>query len=219
MIKIALKYLFWAQLGYFKHSLAWRFSLMQLLPLETEAKDNLLTAKLNQAEQKNKHRQADFPFHVGARVLLSTANRRREYKSADEPRAAKFMPRFDGPYTITAVDKKHSTVTIDIPHAPHLFPVFHTSEVIPFQENDNSLFPTRIPTPPEPLMINGEQEFFIDKIVDERRRNAQTQYLVRWQGEGPEGDKWLPASELENCQALDVWQARKRRLPRLVLRY
>ena len=190
-----------------------------LLPLKTEAKDNLLTAKLNQAEQKNKHRRLDFPFQVGARVLLSTSNRRREYKSADELRVAKFMPRFDGPYVITAVDEKHSTVTINIPHAPHLFPVFHTSEVIPFQENDNTLFPTRLNTPPEPLLIDGEQEFFIDKIVDERRRNAQVQYLVRWQGEGPEGDKWLPASELEDCQALDVWQARKKPLPKLVLRF
>ena len=28
-----------------------------------------------------------------------------------------------------------------------------------------------------------------------------------WQGEGPEGNKWLPAWELEDCEALDVWLA------------
>jgi hypothetical protein len=58
-----------------------------------------------------------------------------------------------------------------------------------------------------------------NKIVDERRRHNKIQYKVRWQGEGPEGDIWLPASELEDCAALDDWQARRPKLPRVVLRY
>ena len=49
----------------------------------------------------------------------------------------------------------------------------------------------------------------MDKIVDEQRRGKSRQYLVRWKGKGPEGDIWLPASEVENCEALDRWQARK----------
>ena len=129
------------------------------------------------------------------------------------------MPRYDGPYKILETNERHSTVTLELPLAPNTFPIFHTSEIIPFHEKDNTLLPTRVLTPPEPLLINGEQEFFIDKIVDERRKNKQTLYRVRWQGEGPDGDKWLPASELEDCEALDIWQAGKRRLPKLVLRY
>ena len=191
----------------------------QLLPLELEAKDNLLTAKIDQADLKNRHRRTDFPFRAGDRVLLSTANRRREYKTDNSLRVAKFMPRFDGPYSVISTNEKHSTVTLDLPHSPNMFPVFHTSEIIPFRENNGTLFPDRTLTPPEPLLINGEQEFFIDKIVDEKRKNKQTLYRVRWQGEGPEGDKWLPACELEDCQALDVWLKRKTKLPRLVLRY
>jgi hypothetical protein len=41
----------------------------------------------------------------------------------------------------------------------------------------------------------------IDKIVNERRRGKT--YTVS-QGEGLEGDKWFPANELEDCEALDV---------------
>ncbi|KAF8269462.1 hypothetical protein EI94DRAFT_1574204, partial [Lactarius quietus] len=33
-----------------------------------------------------------------------------------------------------------------------------------------------------------------------------------WRGEGPEGDKWLPASNLEECEALDRWQTWKEEL-------
>ena len=184
-------------------------TLLRLLPIELDARDHLLMAKISQAHFQNKHRAHSFPFKVGERAILSTANRRAEYKSQDNLRVAKFMPRFDGPYRITATDEKHSTVTLDLPNSPHAFPVFHTSELLPFKENDDDLFPHRALVPPTPVVRDGEQEFFIDKIVDERRRAKQTQYRVRWQGEGPEGDKWLPASEVEDCEALDVWLARK----------
>ena len=53
---------------------------------------------------------------------------------------------------------------------------------------------------------------FIDKIVDQQHRGHGTQYWVRWQGEGPEGNKWLPARELEDCAALDEWQHCQRTL-------
>ena len=162
-----------------------------------------------QAQLENRHRTNTFPFHVGDRVVLSTANRRAEYKSQDHLRVAKFMPRFDGPYVITAANEKHSTVTLNLPNSPHIFPVFHTSEVRPFKENDDALFPGRTLKPPAPITLNGEEEFFIEKIVDERRQGKQLQYRVRWQGEGPEGDKWLPASEVEDCEALDIWLAHK----------
>ena len=82
--------------------------------------------------------------------------------------------------------KKHSTVTLDLPNAPDAFPVFYTSELPPFKENDNTISPIRTLNPPKPILINGEQEFFIEKIVDERTRNKQTQYNVHWQGGGPE---------------------------------
>ena len=39
------------------------------------------------------------------------------------------------------------------------------------------------------------------------------QYRVQWHREGPEGDKWLPAKELENCEALDKWLERQTQAP------
>ena len=181
----------------------------QMQPIQMEAQDNLLTAKVRQAHQENAHRQLSFPFQIGDRVVLSTAHRRRLYKSGNELRVAKFMPRFNGPYPIIAINERHSTVTLALPKGSNHFPIFHTSEVKPFQENDDTLFPSRALHPPNPITIDGAQEFFIEKIVDERRRGRGTQYLVRWQGEGPEGDLWLEEGELEDCEALDVWTKRR----------
>ena len=45
----------------------------------------------------------------------------------------------------------------------------------------------------------------MDKIVDERKRSKKTLYHICWQGEGPEGDLWLPANKLKDCEALDLW--------------
>ena len=119
------------------------------------------------------------------------------------------MPRFDGPFVIKNTDEKHSTVTLDLPTLPNIFPVFHTSEVKHFLENNNTLFPSRALIPRDPITIDGQQEYFIDKIVDERKRRKKTQYRVRWQGEGPEGDEWIAEEEISDCEALDIWNAHK----------
>jgi hypothetical protein len=186
-----------------------REMLSRMTTLEMEAQDNLLNAKIAQASYANTRRNLTFPFAVGDRVMLSTLHRRREYKSSDSHRVAKFMPRYDGPYQIIATDQAHSTVTLDLPDNPHIFPVFHASEIRTFNPNDDELFPARALMPPDPVTIDGEKEFFIDKIVDQRRRGRGWQYLVRWRGEGPEGDKWLPGRDLEDCEALDEWERRR----------
>ena len=145
-----------------------------------EAQDCLVKAKVSQAKQANKHRTLSFPFRVGQRIRLSTLHRRRHYKSRDEKRVVKFMPRFDGPYEIVKVDAKHSTVTLHLPQSPDVFPVFHTSEVMPFIENDETLFPSRTLHAPEPVNVNNNLEHYIEKILDERkpRGRGQPQYLV-----------------------------------------
>lgn len=76
-----------------------------------------------------------------------------------------FMPRFTGPYTIKGVDEQHSTVTLDLPNSAHFHPVFHTSQVIPFVENDDELFPSRAKHKPPPVAVDGFEEHFVDRII------------------------------------------------------
>ena len=114
---------------------------IRMAPIEMEAQDNLIGAKIDQAAYANEHRSSAFPFRIGDRVVLSTKHRRHDYKSSNHYHAAKFMPRYDGLYRIMATDEHHSTVMLDLPEKPHIFPVFHTSEVQPFTENDAQLFP------------------------------------------------------------------------------
>ncbi|KAI0037747.1 hypothetical protein FA95DRAFT_1457006, partial [Auriscalpium vulgare] len=54
-----------------------------------ESQDNLLAAKLSQADAANQHRGPERRYAVGDRVLLSTYHRRRDYKAQDPSRVAK----------------------------------------------------------------------------------------------------------------------------------
>ena len=127
---------------------------------------------------------------------------------------AKFMPCYDGPYTITDVDEQHSTVTLDLPNSPNKIPTFHTLQVIPYIESDTEMFPSRHFEEPNPIITeDGIEEQFIDKISDARRHGCRYQYLVRWRGFGQEHDKWLPGSDLEDFEALDIWLASRNGSP------
>ena len=78
------------------------------------------------------------------------------------------MPCYDGPNMIMNTDEHHSTVTLELPNAPNIFPTFHTSEVLPFIKNNPVLFPSqKFEEPPPILTPQGNKEFFIDKILDQ----------------------------------------------------
>lgn len=80
------------------------------------------------------------------------------------------MPCYDGPYNIIDVDEDHSTVTLNLPNSPNIFPVFHTSEVLPYAESDTSLFPSRHLEEPTPIITaDRNEEHFIDRILDAQR--------------------------------------------------
>jgi len=169
-----------------------------------DARDNLLLSKITQSHYANASRNPDPQFKCGDMVMLSTANRRHEYKKKGEKRVAKFLPRWDGPYRITDLHPEASTYTLQL--NTKAYPVFHVSQLKRYIHNDSSLFPTRVLSQPPPLVTSdGLEEFLIDEIIDSRKHGRGYQFLVRWLGYGPEHDLWIASSELNDCEALDNW--------------
>ncbi len=126
---------------------------------------------------------------------------RREYVSPNGKRAAKFIARFDGPYVVTASDvhSEASTVTLDLPHSPNIFPTFHISLVKPFLANDDQHYPHHA--------LDDLQEFFVESVIDHRTHGRGHQYLVKFQGYPDFYDRWLSGKELEGDSALDTYVA------------
>lgn len=121
----------------------------------------------------------------------------------------KFMPRFDGPFEVIKAFPESSSYTLKLPELMNIVPTFHASLLQPYVENDDELFPSRTLAMPGPIVTeDGEEEYFVERIVDERKRGCGMQYLVRWVGYGPEHDLWRPGREMKDTVALDDWERR-----------
>ena len=70
--------------------------------------------------------------------LKHCSNTTSSYNTNNSTHMAKFMPCFNGPYWITFINKKHSTVMLELPNTPHAFPVFHTLEIQPYKDIDDT---------------------------------------------------------------------------------
>ena len=80
-----------------------------------------------------------FPFTVDSHVQPSTLHRQKEYKAKGEKHIAKFMPSYDGPYTIIDTNEQHSIVNLNLLNSLNIYPTFHTSQVIPYIESDRKV--------------------------------------------------------------------------------
>ena len=57
------------------------------------------------------------------------------------------------------------------------------------------------------------EEWVVDSIVAERKRRGRVEYKVHWSGFGSDEDSWEPASQLQDLEALEVWQTQRQPPP------
>ena len=59
------------------------------------------------------------------------------------------------------------------------------------------------------MEVDGEEEFFIDQIIDHKKVGQTFKYLVCWAGETTSGDRWITEKYLLETEALDNdWRGR-----------
>jgi hypothetical protein len=175
--------------------------------LSNRAKDNLALAKKRQEEYTNRERR-ELIFKEGDRVLLSAKHI--ILASQVKRPSKKLQPRFIGPYRI---EKVVSPVAyrLTLPATVRIHPVFHVSLLRKYEEpTDIPLRPN--PVDPPPAITTGEnEEFEVERILDERWHRQRREYLVQWKGY-PEYDAgWEPEPNLENAkEALAEFRERQR---------
>lgn len=89
---------------------------------------------------------------------------------------------FYGPFPIK---RKINAVAFELvlPKSLKVYPVFHVSLLKPTVPNP---FPDCVSEIPPPILVEGNEEFEVEAVLDCRLRNNQTQFLVKWKGYGPE---------------------------------
>lgn len=89
------------------------------------------------------------------------------------------MPRQDGPFAILEAYLKSSEYVLDLPKLMNILNKFHASLLTPHVQNDDILFLSQWLEMPGPVVTeDGQEEHFIDCILDEHCHGHSVQYLV-----------------------------------------
>uniref|UniRef100_A0A803T7I9 Gypsy retrotransposon integrase-like protein 1 n=1 Tax=Anolis carolinensis TaxID=28377 RepID=A0A803T7I9_ANOCA len=155
---------------------------------ELTAVQQLLLQQLEQAKEDykrhaDKHRQPGPEIKVGDRVFLST-----RFLPSHRP-CRKLDARFIGPYPVVA-QLNPVTFKLQLPRSMRIHPVFHRSLLLPA----DGVRPDVDRPAPVPILVDGEDEFEVQDILDSRFHRRRLQYLIDWVGFGPEERSWEDAS-------------------------
>ena len=157
-----------------------------------QERDELIVRLQNAAAQQAKYYNEKHTlkeFRKGQKVLLRAKNIRTVKASK------KLDDRLLGPFTINEPVGKQAYKLILPLKYKSIHPVFHVSLLEPYVQRAGE-------TTPEPVDVESEPEWEVEKVLQKRQRKSGVQYLVKWQGFSDAENQWLPVSELTHCKDL-----------------
>jgi len=112
-------------------------------------------------------------------------------------RLEKLTKRFIGLYKVKGIVSSN-VIELELPKSIKIHPVVNISRVQlykPQVERQKKI-------PPKPVIIEGEEEFKVEKILNKRTIRGKEKFLVRWKGYMTEEDTWENRENLENAKEL-----------------
>lgn len=143
-------------------------------------------SKKDQAKEGDVEKRA---FEVGDMVWLDA-------KPIQIKGVCKLTARKLGPYKVT---KQISPLNYKLELLTDLcvHPVFHIDRLLSWKGNEvNGI----LPPPPEPVEVEGEEEYEVDEVLDSKLIGKALKYLVKWKDYGEGNNSWEPAKNLKNAE-------------------
>jgi len=142
----------------------------------------------------NRRRKKKEEYRVGDLVLLSMKDLKWQMKGE---RSEKLTERFVGPYKVKGIISSNA-IELELPKSVRIHSVVNISRVQLYKPQVKG----QKKTPPKPVIIKGEEEFEVEKILNKRMVRGKEKFLVRWKGYTAEEDTWENKENLENAKEL-----------------
>jgi hypothetical protein len=171
--------------------------LVKMKEVRNLAETAMALAQDAQETQTNRKRQQAPVYRVGDKVWLNLQNIKTD-------RPSKKLDQRYAKYTVLEVCGSH-TYRLDVP--PGIYNVFPTRLLRPARSKP---LPGQVLHEPQPpaIVVDGEEEYEVKEILDEKTGREGKRYLVQWTGYTK--PTWEPYNFVRDLLALDRWEQRKR---------
>jgi len=176
-----------------KYEAAGKF-IEKMKKIQEEAKAALGKVQEEMKKFANRRRREEEEYRVGNLVLLSTKDLKWQMKGR---RSEKLTERFVGLYKVKGIISSNM-IELELPKSIKIYPVVDVSRVQLYKSQVEG----QKKISPKPVIIKGEEEFKVEKILNKRTVRGKKKFLVRWKGYTAEEDTWENRENLENTKGL-----------------
>ena len=148
--------------------------------IQGEAKAVLTKAQEDMRKYADRKQSDAVEYKVGDLVLLSTKDLKWQMVGR---RSEKLTERFVGPYRVKAIISSNA-VELELPTTVKIHPVVNVSRI---RKYTSQVKGQKMETP-QPVVIEGEEEWEVEKILNKRKVRGRDKYLVQWKDFTAEGD-------------------------------
>jgi hypothetical protein len=174
----------------------------QMEQLFSELKAQIKRSQTIHSEQANKSRRTGTELNIGDQVWLDARN-----ISTTQPSKKLDWKRIR-PYEVVEVISPWA-FRIKLPHQLRIHDVQPISRLEKTAENP---LPLQQHKPPPPVIVEGEEEYEVERIEDSRVFRRQLQYLVKCKGY--DETSWEPAVNVDGLKAINEFHTQQPGKPR-----
>jgi len=106
----------------------------------------------------------------------------------------KLVKQFVGPYKVKAIISSN-VVELELPATIRIHLVVNVSWIKQYIDQVDG----QRKEMPQPVVVEGEEEWEVEKILNKRKVRGKNKFPVRWKGFTAEGDTWESQENLQNA--------------------
>ncbi len=165
----------------------------RMAQMQEEAKAALARAAEEMSKYYDRNRDEAPKYSEGEKVWLSARNH-----STDRP-TKKLDHKWLGPFKILKVVSR-AALKLQLPKWHRMHPVVSITDVRKYQPDEISERPSH--PKPGPTIIDGGEEYEVEKILDSKYIRRRLHYYVQWKGYPSSENSWIPDRDTQNAPDL-----------------